>query len=131
METKTVNLSVNSFYIPANCNKSNPSSAYPAFKALSLWLFEEEVGGFAECHRRFDEFQRRERLAYAALEEFFTDVLNEDVEEMASIYDSYIEDNNLWELYDKLGGDGGMDDFTGFDQFMLFHKPNCWMREDE
>ena len=131
METKTVNLSVNPFAIPANCNKSNPSPAYPAFKALSLWLFVEEVGGRAERHRRFDEFQRREHLAYAALEEFFTKVLREDVEEMGGIYDSYIEDNNLWELYDKLGGDGGMDDFTGFDEFMMFHKPGCWMPEDE
>lgn len=42
METKTVNLNANPFAIPANCNKSNPSPAYPAFKALSLWLLEEE-----------------------------------------------------------------------------------------
>ena len=80
----TITSTVNPFTIPTNCNKSNPSPAYPAFKALSLWLFKEEAGW------SFEEFQRRERLAYAALEEFFTKVLSEDVEEMSSIYNSYI-----------------------------------------
>lgn len=122
MSTITYAVSVvNPFVIPSNCNKNNPAPAYPAFKALSLRLFEEEVGGFAERRQHFNEFQRREHLAYAALEEFFTNTLGGDKEEMLCIYNSYVEDNNLWELYDKLGGDSGLDDFTGFDEFAMFH----------
>ena len=120
----TITSTVNPFAIPANCNKSNPSPAYPAFKALSIWIAEAEG-----VH--FEEGEKLHQLAYAALEEFFTNTLGGDKEEMLCIYNSYVEDNNLWELYDKLGGDSGMDDFTGFDQFMLFHKPDCWMVEEE
>ena len=108
---------VNPFAIPSNCNKNNPSPAYPALKALSLYFFEEEE---KKQGVSFTEWQEREHLAYAALEEFFTNTLGGDKEEMLGIFDSYVEDNNIWSLYDEFG-DGGIGDFTGFDEFAMFH----------
>ena len=109
---------------PPTATKAIPAPPIPRSRLSPSGCLKKRGGSF-------EEFQRRKHLAYAALEEFFTDVLGGDVEEMGGVYDSYIKANNLLELYDKLGGDGGMDDFTGFDEFMLFHKPGCWTLEEE
>ena len=104
-------ISSNPFTIPTNCNKNNPAPAYPAIAALSVFSKEFEEMPYAE-------WSKRSQLAYAALYDFFTGVLNGNEEEMGSIYDSYIEENNIWDLYERYG-DSGIDDFTGFDAFMM------------